>query len=441
LWNGERRRTIATMTALAQRRMLHFSRVVGILAGVYATLDLAIALLYDHWPLLVVGGGTCLVALSTLPVQRLARQGHLEQASVLLGSSLLAAAALTAPLAPYGRASLVLAPIVAVSAVLPHLRGRALAGFMAASFATMVWIVASAAWLGEPFKVGENLGEQIDVVATAAPSMMLFVLLWQFSSQLRAGLDAETDARHKAEEAVLLRDEFLSVASHELRTPLFALQLAVQGLRNGTIAATPENIQRCLDLVNRQVGKLVRLVTDMLTVGSIQVGRVELMLESVDLAEIVRDVAARFASELARARSQLELELAPIVGHWDRNKLDQVVTNLLSNAIKFGAGKPIEVRLDEHEGMARLSVTDRGIGIDPELVPKIFSKFERAVSARAYGGLGLGLFITRTLVEAHGGSVRLDSSQTGRGSRFVVDLPRAGPPAPPGDEAKVGSDA
>lgn len=417
---------------LAQGRMLHFFRVVGILAGLYATIELIIALLYEHWPLAVVAGGTYLAALSVVPAQRLARRGRLDQATMLVGASILAAAALSGPLAPYGRTSLVLVPVVAVSAVLPHLRGRALGGFMVASAATMVWIVASSAWLGDPFEVEEELGEVIDVMATAAPSLMLFPLMWQFSSKLRAALEVETHSRKQAEGAVQLRDEFLSVASHELRTPLFALQLSVQGLRGGLIAATPENLARTLDVIDRQVVKLVRLVGDMLTVGRIQVGRLDLQREPCDLAEVVREVADRCASELVRAGSRLDLRLVPVVGRWDRNKLDQVITNLLSNAIKFGAGEPIEVRLCEHEGMAELRVTDDGIGIAPELVPRLFGKFERAVSARSYGGLGLGLFITRMLVEAHGGTIRLDRSQPGMGSRFVVELPLAAPDAEPG---------
>jgi signal transduction histidine kinase len=120
-----------------------------------------------------------------------------------------------------------------------------------------------------------------------------------------------------------------------------------------------------------------------------------------------------------------------VLGRWDRNKLDQVVTNLFSNAIKFGAGKPIEVTVEERAGTARLVMVDHGIGIAPETLPSVFQKFERAVSARRYGGLGLGLFITRTIIEALGGVIRAESPGPDRGSTFIIELPCAGPTSQP----------
>jgi signal transduction histidine kinase len=416
------------------RRLLSFLLSLRIFAAAFASLELIIGLAVAHWPLIMVAAATYAACAVTYASRRLVRKGRLKTAASLAGYSVIAAASLAAPLAPYGATCLVLVPIVGVAAVLPYLRGRELGVFLGVAFVSMVGIVASSSWLGDRFQFPGPVGERINVIATIAPSFMLLLLLWQFSHRLRATLDAEREARQKAEleraraqEAVQLRDEFLSIASHELRTPLMSLQLTVQGLRLRALPSTPENLDRSLSLAERQVVKLGRLVSDMLTIGRIQVGRLDLDIETMDLAELVREVAARFSTELSRTRSPLELKLAPVLGRWDRNKLDQVVTNLFSNAIKFGAGKPIEVTVEERAGTARLVVVDHGIGIDPEALPSVFQKFERAVPARRYGGLGLGLFITRTIIEALGGVIRAESPGHDRGTTFVAELPCAGP--------------
>jgi signal transduction histidine kinase len=137
----------------------------------------------------------------------------------------------------------------------------------------------------------------------------------------------------------------------------------------------------------------------------------------------VRQVSTRLGPELARAGSSLSItSKGPAVGQWDSFRLDQLVTNLLSNAIKFGLGKPIEVLIDQHDGIARLEVKDHGIGIAKEMMDKIFKPFERAVSVRHYGGLGLGLYIVRTIIDGLGGTIRVES-QPNAGSTFSVELP------------------
>ena len=156
-------------------------------------------------------------------------------------------------------------------------------------------------------------------------------------------------------------------------------------------------------------------------------------LSEVDLGAVVRAVAARFEPELAGAGCPLSVRCdGPVTGRWDASKLDQVVTSLLSNAIKFGAGGPIEMALAEEGGKALLSVRDHGIGIDPAHQARIFERFERAVSAKNYGGLGLGLYISRATVEAHGGTIKVES-QPGAGSSFTVEIPCAGPPRAPAE--------
>ena len=151
-------------------------------------------------------------------------------------------------------------------------------------------------------------------------------------------------------------------------------------------------------------------------------------LEEVDLPAVVRDVTERFAEELSQAHCSLTLHAEQgVVGRWDPFRLEQVITNLLANAIKFGHDHPIEVSVGEADGTATLVVRDHGIGIPPDRLPYIFERFERAVSSRFYGGLGLGLYIVRSIVETLGGSIRAESKM-GDGATFTVELPCSGPP-------------
>ncbi|MCC6552830.1 MAG: GAF domain-containing sensor histidine kinase [Polyangiaceae bacterium] len=275
----------------------------------------------------------------------------------------------------------------------------------------------------------------------------------------------------EAQAAIRARDIFLTVASHELRSPLTALQIQVHSMRRmaaraasvpgpppadptrGSIppadatrgssqshtalhaqldgrlpdtAPAPRSLEKIaakIEVAARQVARLTRLVDDLLDVSQIGAGRLKLRLERLDLLALVRDVHARLEGQLAQARCAFELRAeGPVVGLWDRSRLDQVVVNLLSNAMKYGTGAPISVELESTTSTARLCVRDHGIGIAPEDQARIFDRFERAVSERHYAGLGMGLWIVRKIVAAHGGSIRVDS-KPGAGAAFTVELP------------------
>ncbi|NOK17776.1 sensor histidine kinase [Corallococcus carmarthensis] len=236
-------------------------------------------------------------------------------------------------------------------------------------------------------------------------------------------------------DAVRARDEFLSVASHELKTPLTPLQLKLTALlrvvENNPSATLPvERIARDLEVARRQVRKLSDLIEDLLDVSRISMGQLRLDRAPMDLAALAREVVVRYAPQSAQVGCAVTLEAAtPIEGNWDRARLDQVVTNLLTNALKYGAGKPIHLRVRLDSGLAVLSVKDEGIGIPHEDQPRVFDRFVRAVSERNYGGLGLGLFITQQIIEAHGGVVQVRSIP-GEGSTFTVMVP-------PGSDADV----
>lgn len=239
----------------------------------------------------------------------------------------------------------------------------------------------------------------------------------------------------EAREAVLAREEFLSIASHELKTPLTSLQLAIQSVERllrpavtaESVAGADLFVRQAIETAGRQTRRLIQLVHALLDVSRIHTGQLVLSLEGMDLSALVREASDRLRADLESARCAIELDLEPAWGRWDRSRIDQVVTNLLSNAIKFGARKPISVTVRKLEGVVRLTVQDRGIGLAESERDRIFRRFERAVSQRHYGGLGLGLYIVHRIVKAHGGKVYVDS-QPGQGAIFSVELPPAGPP-------------
>ncbi len=250
----------------------------------------------------------------------------------------------------------------------------------------------------------------------------------QMEEQLRAAerkAHEERSRTEQAQEALRERDEFISVAAHELRTPLTALQLKLQGVERALRGTDRKEILR-VEAAVRQTERMARLIDRLLDVSRIAQGRLEMAREEMDLAALVRQVAEDFREPAAQARAPLQLELPESArGTWDRLRIEQVLVNVLSNAVKYGAGKPIRIRLGGDGERVRLEVTDQGIGISAEDLGRIFGRFERAASIRHYGGMGLGLYITRHIVEGHGGTVSV-SSKVGEGSTFVVELPRSG---------------
>jgi len=232
--------------------------------------------------------------------------------------------------------------------------------------------------------------------------------------------------------AVRARDDFLSMASHEFRTPLSTLKLTFDTLT--TLAAISpkltigsERVERSLVMAERQVVRLEALVAELLDVSRLSAGRTQsARTEGVDLSAVVREVLARFADRLNTIPYDVHTS-GDLLGYWDASQLDQVVTNLLSNAIKYGNHQPITIELRGDDDGVSLVVQDRGIGVSPDEQHKLFTRFHRAPSAQLhYSGFGLGLWITKQLVEAHGGTVTVES-QLGHGSRFRVWIPRRSP--------------
>jgi signal transduction histidine kinase/CheY-like chemotaxis protein len=243
------------------------------------------------------------------------------------------------------------------------------------------------------------------------------------------------------QEAVQARDAFIAIAAHELRTPLSALQLQVQSLGRasapGKADDLPETTKAKLALIDRQVSRLGKLIDSLLDVSRVRAGKLQIELEELDLAAVVRDVVARAGDEARRAGCSIELRADRAVsGQWDALRLDQIVTNLLSNAMKYGSGKPVEVLVEEDQDRARIVVSDHGIGVAPSDHERIFERFERLLSERHVGGFGLGLWIARAAVQAMGGTIHVES-RLGEGATFVVELPRRLSVTPPPRSAEV----
>ena len=227
----------------------------------------------------------------------------------------------------------------------------------------------------------------------------------------------------RSQEAVKLRDEFLSIASHELKTPLTPLRLQMQTLEKhaaeGTLASLPpERLQRVAEVSLRQVSRLTRLIEDLLDVARINAGKLKLNHGAGELVALVKEAVDRYAPG-----APVTVHAPPLLHcKCDALRIEQVFVNLLTNALKYAPGQPVEVFLREEGGEAILEVKDLGPGIAHEDQDRIFGRYERLGSSQSVGGLGLGLFIARQIVEAHGGSLSV-KSEPGHGSVFTVRLP------------------
>ena len=227
-------------------------------------------------------------------------------------------------------------------------------------------------------------------------------------------------------DAVIARDEFLSIASHELKTPLTSMKLQTELMKRNVAKGfdqidLPQKLGKLLTSNEKSIDRLNRLVEDVLDVTRLSSGKLNIKTTNMNLSDLVKDIILKMKPIYGEVGLSLELPEAPVLGHWDGFRLEQVLTNLLTNAHRYGDGEPVEVTLSSTETTATLSVQDHGKGIPSEDHARIFKRFERGLNPNQVG-MGLGLYITKQIVDLHNGEIEVESS-SGSGSTFKITLP------------------
>ncbi|QBZ89723.1 hybrid sensor histidine kinase/response regulator [Pseudomonas viciae] len=234
--------------------------------------------------------------------------------------------------------------------------------------------------------------------------------------------------RSELEQAVRMRDDFMSIVAHEVRTPLNGLILETQLrkmhlARDNAAAFSLDKVRAMVERDERQIKSLIRLIEDMLDVSRIRTGKLSIRPSRFNLTALVQNLLHNFQPQIAAAECSLICTAEPEVeGFWDEFRVEQVVSNLLTNALRYGGRSPIEVRVYKTQDHACVEVQDHGIGISEENQKRIFQQFERVSSKAVASGLGLGLFISEQIVSAHGGTITVNS-RINEGALFRVCLP------------------
>lgn len=372
---------------------------------------------------------TCLLAVA----RRLAQRGRVSGAAALHAYATLLLGLVFAILVPSGWPVLLFAPIMAAAGCLPYLYDARLLRLLGASVGSAMTIGAIGMFSPARDDVPTDVKLGIMCLAIGSSTAIIMHLLWQFTSRSRLNIRTAEAARRIAEQAAAdlrqaaqLREEFLTVASHELKTPVTAILLQVQGLvRSMSDSLTPSiflgRLRKCEEITKR----LVRLVDGLLDATRLTGEQFEPRRERLNLVALVHAACEQTLPSLGGQTLHVHpAEAEAIFGEWDKVALGRVFVSLMENAVKYGAGKPIEVTVRRLGVTAvEIGVCDHGIGVPVGDRKRIFEKFERAVSVRHYGGLGIGLWLSRRIIEAHGGTIDVESNVSSPGSKFVVRLP------------------
>ena len=333
---------------------------------------------------------------------------------------------------------------------MPGMNGFELAELMRGTEKTknipIVFVSAAGRELNYAFKGYESgavdfLHKPLDIHAVKS-KVNVFVDLYRQSKAMKQQVEALEQSRreqeallkqlqatqNELEQAVRMRDDFMSIVAHELRTPLNGLILETQLrkmhlARDNAAAFTLDKMHAMVDRDERQIKSLIRLIEDMLDVSRIRTGKLSIRTSQFDLVKLVSNLLQNFAPQIDAAEASVMFTAdQPVVGNWDEFRIEQVISNLLTNALRYGGKGTIDVRVFTQDGQARVEVQDRGIGISEENQRRIFQQFERVSAKTVVAGLGLGLFISEQIVTAHGGSITVES-RIGEGALFRVCLP------------------
>jgi signal transduction histidine kinase len=333
---------------------------------------------------------------------------------------------------------------------MPGMNGFELAELMRGTEKTknipIVFVSAAGRELNYAFKGYESgavdfLHKPLDIHAVKS-KVNVFVELFRQSKAMKQQVEELEQSRREQEallrrlqstqleleQAVRMRDDFMSIVAHEVRTPLNGLILETQLrkmhlARDNAAAFTLDKMHAMVDRDERQIKSLIRLIEDMLDVSRIRTGKLSIRPTHFDLSERVRNLLQNFAAQIDAAECSVTLDAEqPVIGNWDEFRIEQVISNLLTNALRYGAKSPIAVKVYSENGQARVEVRDLGIGISEENQQRIFQQFERVTAKHAVAGLGLGLFISEQIVTAHGGTITVES-RIGEGALFRVCLP------------------
>lgn len=261
-------------------------------------------------------------------------------------------------------------------------------------------------------------------------TIILYIMISNFSkqAQLEIKRSAENASLYRqAQEAIKVRDEFMGIASHELKTPITSLRLQLELilriLKSPDPIANKDKSVHLTTSAQKQVSRLISLIENLLDASRISVGKLVLNFEDVDVSELSADILDRLQPQFNESGSVLTSDIqGSISGNFDRLRLEQVIINLLTNAIKYGSGKPIHYTLTSTQSGICVEVKDHGVGIATEDLSKVFERYERIKNTSQASGLGLGLFILKQIVSAHGGEIELNSV-LGEGSVFRVKIP------------------
>lgn len=333
---------------------------------------------------------------------------------------------------------------------MPGMNGFELAELMRGTEKTknipIVFVSAAGRELNYAFKGYESgavdfLHKPLDIHAVKS-KVNVFVDLYRQSKAMKQQVEELEQARreqeallkqlqttqNELEQAVRMRDDFMSIVAHEVRTPLNGLILETQLrkmhlARDNASAFTLDKMHAMVDRDERQIKSLIRLIEDMLDVSRIRTGKLSIRTTKFDLVQLVSNLLQNFAPQVDAAECSVTFTAEqPVVGNWDEFRIEQVISNLLTNALRYGGKSRIDVRVYSHEGQAQVEVQDRGIGISEENQRRIFQQFERVSAKTVVAGLGLGLFISEQIVAAHGGSIAVES-KINEGALFRVCLP------------------